>query len=483
MSYYEKHFQYEFNVQNEQKIFLDLIYVTINVILWLVFLSDLVFIKGLFMLTALEEMFLYYWPKLVAALYFAFMNTWIMAKFFKRKKLPLMFITMFFISSAFVSIPGEYFASFFYSKLVKIVEPSTGLYVIWNITSDFITICIFMLVYIKVIKLPATRSISIYIQYACLERLCMILANSAVSYLIILLLLHGHVLLLLKDDLNYMTKTDTMRWDKLLFHEFGLLFILDSLYGVYIISPNVGTNTINFQTIWIDMIAILTSGYIMALIKSATREGILSTHKMDYMRQFQEGQEHIIQTFAELSEAKSGETGQHVKRVAEYCKAIAVNMGIDEQEAEYFRVAAMMHDVGKLLIPKDIIEKPDKLTPEEFEIVKAHTVYGDELLSKSEGNIISIARVVAHQHHERWDGKGYPQGLAGDQINLYAQITSVADVYDALSSKRAYKDAWKPDEAFNEIVKNKGTQFSPAVVDAFVSVYKDIDNVREKYQD
>ncbi|MCR4778308.1 MAG: HD domain-containing protein [Lachnospiraceae bacterium] len=221
----------------------------------------------------------------------------------------------------------------------------------------------------------------------------------------------------------------------------------------------------------------------IGIIKLSFSEGRLGASKLEYMQKFADSQEHIIQTLAEISEAKSGETGQHVRRVSEYCKHIALQMGVSEETTGFFKIASMMHDVGKLMIPKDIIEKPDGLTPDEYEIVKAHTLYGEELLSKSDGQIIEMAKVIACQHHERWDGTGYPRGLKEDQIDFFAQITSVADVYDALSNKRAYKPAWKPEEALNEILKNKGTQFSPAVVDAFSAVYDKIEEVRIRYQD
>ena len=438
------------------------------------------------MLVEFTELISYYWPKIVAGLYFSIMNTWIMAKYFKRKNILGMLITFFFISSAFISIPAELFSYLVYSKTISffnITKAVSAPFILWNMTMDFSSVVLFMFIYAKVIKLPVIKAINIYLQYVCLERLCMVLATSAVSYLIILLISHGIIFFLIKPDLEYMTTIDTMKWGRLFLHELGLMFILDSLYSAYYIFPSIGTNVINFETIWVDVLAIITSAFILALIKLTTREGILNHKQMEYMRQFQEGQEHIIQTFAELSEAKSGETGEHVKRVAEYCKLIALKMGIDEQEAEFFRVAAMMHDVGKLLVPKEIIEKPDKLTPEEFEIVKEHTTYGNQLLSKSDGNIINIARIVAYQHHEHWDGSGYPQGLSGSDISIYAQIASVADVYDALSSKRAYKSAWKPEDAFNEILDQRGTQFSPAVVDAFTGVYGDIEDIRVRYKD
>ncbi len=438
-------------------------------------------------ISTLGKMFVYYWPKVVAAIYFACMNTWVMKRVSKSNANVIRsIIAFFFVSSAFLSIPGELLSSTLYNRFIASInydDANKVIYVIWSILFDFVIIYLGLFFYAKYTKLDIHLSATSYLEYACIERLCMVLAVSPLSYLIIFIIFQFIAFMINNKDIEFMSQTKTINWKRLSFHLFGLLFILDGLYAAYYVFPNIGTNTIDFPSIWIDALALIITNFIIGILRLSISEGKLDADKIEYMQKFADGQEHIIQTFAELSEAKSGETGQHVKRVAEYCKAIALHMGIDEQKTEYFRIAAMMHDVGKLLIPKDIIEKPDKLTPEEFEIVKAHTVYGDELLSKSEGNIISIARVVAHQHHERWDGKGYPQGLAGDQIDLFAQITSVADVYDALSSKRAYKDAWKAKEAFDEIIKNKGTQFSPAVVDAFSAVYDKIEEVRIRYQD
>ena len=213
---------------------------------------------------------------------------------------------------------------------------------------------------------------------------------------------------------------------------------------------------------------------------SSARE---SDIKLDYMNKFLHAQENIIQTFAEIMEAKSGETGKHVRRVAEYSQLLAKKLGRGTENAAYIRVASMMHDVGKLMIPLEILEKQGSLDENEFEIMKTHTTYGDQLLSHSNGTVMNIARDIAYEHHEKWDGSGYPRGLHGDQISLTAQIVAVADVYDALTSKRAYKDAWPPETAKAEILNQTGKHFSPAVVDAFCSCFNDIEIVRKAYPD
>ena len=142
-----------------------------------------------------------------------------------------------------------------------------------------------------------------------------------------------------------------------------------------------------------------------------------------------------------------------------------------------------MHDLGKLMIPSEILEKPGRLTDEEFAEIKKHPTFGEHLLHNVEGDTMTLARQVALEHHERYDGKGYPNGEKGDEIGLEGRIVAVADVYDALTSRRSYKDAWDPKTAYDEIVRCSGTQFDPQVVQAFVAAYDQIDEARRKYAD
>lgn len=194
-------------------------------------------------------------------------------------------------------------------------------------------------------------------------------------------------------------------------------------------------------------------------------------------------QEEIILSFAEITENKSGQTGMHIKRVSEYSKVIADQMGLPHDEAECIRIASMMHDIGKLLTPTEILEKPGKLTNEEFEEIKKHTTYGGQLLENVEGSEMQMSRTIALQHHERYDGHGYPAALSGQDISIEGRIVAVADVYDALTSRRSYKNAWTEEDAYNEILKGKGTQFDPAVVDAFSAAHDEILKVYEEFRE
>ncbi len=177
-------------------------------------------------------------------------------------------------------------------------------------------------------------------------------------------------------------------------------------------------------------------------------------------------QEELVRAFAELSESKSRQTGQHIKRVSEYMQIMANALNLEEEEKKSLCIASMMHDIGKLLIPEEILEKPSKLTTDEFRIIKKHVVYGYELLKNSPGRVMEIAQTIALEHHEKWDGSGY-LGKKKEEIDLYSRLMAVADVYDALVSKRSYKEKWAPKEAYDEIVKGSGSYFDPMIVSIF----------------
>ena len=192
-------------------------------------------------------------------------------------------------------------------------------------------------------------------------------------------------------------------------------------------------------------------------------------------------QGELVYSFAEITENKSRQTGQHIRRVSEYAKILALAMGMSPEQAENLRLASTMHDIGKLMVPAAILEKPGKLTDEEFGEIKKHSSYGGQLLENVEGDVMKLARTVALEHHERPDGKGYPAGKTDGSRE--GRIVAVADVYDALTSRRSYKEPWEEDRAYQEIVKGSGTQFDPEVVEAFKKSYDQISEIREKYKD
>lgn len=178
----------------------------------------------------------------------------------------------------------------------------------------------------------------------------------------------------------------------------------------------------------------------------------------------------VVARLARAAEYRDDDTGEHAKRVGETAARIAAEMGIDLGRVEIIRLAATLHDLGKIGIPDAILLKPGKLTEEEFEQVRKHTTIGAEVLHGSPCHFLQIAEPIAHYHHERWDGTGYPKGLRGEEIPLEARIVAVADVFDALCSTRPYKTAISPAQALAEIQRNAGTQFDPAVVAAFEKV-------------
>ncbi|MFD2611239.1 DUF3369 domain-containing protein [Paenibacillus gansuensis] len=191
----------------------------------------------------------------------------------------------------------------------------------------------------------------------------------------------------------------------------------------------------------------------------------------------------IIFTLGEIVETRSQETGNHVKRVAEYSKLLALKYGLPEDEAELVRMASSMHDVGKVAIPDAILNKPGKLTPEEFDTIKNHSTYGYEMLKSSNRSIIKAAAIIAHQHHEKYNGTGYPNGLAGEEIHIYGRITALADVFDALGSDRVYKKAWPLEDILQLFRKERGEHFDPVLVDLFFENLPGILNIRDKYAD
>ena len=199
-------------------------------------------------------------------------------------------------------------------------------------------------------------------------------------------------------------------------------------------------------------------------------------------RELYEDQENLILAVSQIIENKSENTGQHVKRVSEYTEVLCKCLGFNDEDSWKISLAAMMHDVGKLMIPESILEKPGKLTAEEFEIVKKHTQYGKQMLETSPGELFKLSTDIAYNHHEKWDGTGY-RGVKGEDTPVCARCVALADVFDALVSRRAYKEPWPPEKAYEEMVSQRGKQFDPAVVDAFVQNFDKFKDIMMRYPD
>ena len=194
-------------------------------------------------------------------------------------------------------------------------------------------------------------------------------------------------------------------------------------------------------------------------------------------------QKEIIFLMAEIGESRSKETGNHVKRVAEISAVLAKLYGISEDEAELIKMASPMHDIGKVAIPDDILKKPGKLTEEEFAHMKEHTNIGRRLLENSDRVIIKASSIIASQHHEKWNGKGYPVGLKGEEIHPYGRISAIADVFDALASPRVYKPAWDHDRIKKLFEEEKGQHFDPVMIQLFLDNYDTFVDIINNYVD
>ncbi len=230
-----------------------------------------------------------------------------------------------------------------------------------------------------------------------------------------------------------------------------------------------------------------------------TAHGDLQLRAGDLSERLQQRTVEIIGTrdvavyaLAQLAESRDQETGDHLRRLQAYAQIIAERLAeagpyqdqIDAEFLDDFYRSTPLHDIGKVGIPDEILLKPGRLTPGEFEVMKRHTVIGAEALEKAAshtnfGGFLTMAAEIARRHHERWDGAGYPNGLAGQDIPLSARITAVADVFDALTSKRVYKDAYPSSEARREIVDQRGKHFDPACVDAFIDTFDELLKIKD----
>ena len=180
------------------------------------------------------------------------------------------------------------------------------------------------------------------------------------------------------------------------------------------------------------------------------------------------------------SEYKDEDTGAHIKRMSRYCAAIARCMGLDESTIETILYAAPMHDLGKIGIPDLILVKPAKLDPLEWEIMKLHTVIGAKILKGSDAEFIRLGETIAWSHHEKWDGSGYPNNLKGVEIPIAGRIAAIADVFDALTSKRPYKEPFPVEKSLTIIMEGRGSHFDPDVVDAFFAIQDKILNINKQ---
>jgi len=199
--------------------------------------------------------------------------------------------------------------------------------------------------------------------------------------------------------------------------------------------------------------------------------------------EIEDTQKELVFALGEIAESRSSETSNHVKRVGEIAKILASRYNLPDAEVEILRLAASMHDLGKLAIHDSILAKPGALTFDEFAIMKTHSEIGYEMLKASKRPLLQTAAIIAHQHHENYDGTGYPKGLKGKEIHLYSRIVALADVFDALGNQRVYKGPW-PNETIKEYIKEQaGKKFDPQIVTLFLRNFSAISLVRQMFPD
>ncbi|MDN2658881.1 two-component system response regulator [Neptunomonas phycophila] len=224
--------------------------------------------------------------------------------------------------------------------------------------------------------------------------------------------------------------------------------------------------------------------YILKPISPSIVKARVKTHlSMVKAEKLKKTHVELIQRLGRAAEYKDNETGMHVLRMSRYSYVIAKAAGLADEEAYDLLQAAPMHDIGKIGIPDDILLKPSKLTAEEYAHMQRHTHIGAEILGDSESGLIQLAHTVAMTHHEKWDGSGYPNGLKGENIPLAGRIVAIADVFDALTSKRPYKEAWTVEKTLNVIKKDSGTHFDPNLVELLEANLDEILRIKEELSD
>ena len=210
---------------------------------------------------------------------------------------------------------------------------------------------------------------------------------------------------------------------------------------------------------------------------------ILEKKIQERTEQLYKNQKDVIQLLSRAVEYRDSETGTHTLRISKYTFCLAEALGLSPVECEIMSTASTLHDLGKIGIPDRILQKPGKLTPEEWEVMKTHTTIGSELLSGSESKFLELGEKIALTHHEKWDGSGYPKGIKGEKIPLVGRICGLCDVFDALTSRRPYKKAWPVEEALEEIKRGSGSHFDPAIVDCFFRILPQIRKIHKQFGD
>ncbi|AFV00058.1 HD domain-containing phosphohydrolase [Simiduia agarivorans] len=210
---------------------------------------------------------------------------------------------------------------------------------------------------------------------------------------------------------------------------------------------------------------------------------VLEDKVRERTQQLYEAQIKLIECLGKAAEYRDNETGMHVVRMSQSSALLARQMGLSAEECEIILHASPMHDIGKIAIPDSVLLKPGKLEGKEWRTMQSHAEVGAQILASYDSKLMEVASIIARTHHERWDGKGYPEGLQGEEIPLYTRIVSVCDVFDALTSTRPYKVAWPVSKALGYLKENSGSQFDPQVVNEFIAIIDQVLEIRQQYPD
>jgi putative two-component system response regulator len=224
--------------------------------------------------------------------------------------------------------------------------------------------------------------------------------------------------------------------------------------------------------------------YIAKPVKPSIVRARVRTHlNLVHAEELRHAHLELMHRLGRAAEFKTDESSGHIIRMSHYCRLLALALGCSERWAEDLLYAAPLHDVGKIGVPDMILNKPGKLDEGEWSVIRNHPEMGAAILGGAESGTLAMARTVALQHHEKFDGSGYPYGLVGEQISLEARIVAIADVFDALTTKRAYKEAWAIEEALDYIQDQSGSHFDPELVDVFVTLRDGIDAIYAQFAD
>ncbi|MBI5590694.1 MAG: response regulator [Deltaproteobacteria bacterium] len=220
--------------------------------------------------------------------------------------------------------------------------------------------------------------------------------------------------------------------------------------------------------------------------RSRHLEGLVQDRTADLLaksRELEETRLEITRCLGRAAEYRDNETGMHVIRLGFYVRLLACKAGLTDVEADQMMSASIMHDIGKIGIPDNILLKPAKLVPEEFEVIKQHAQIGADIIGEQTSELLQLSRLTALTHHEKWNGKGYPLGLKGEAIPLVGRLTAIADIFDALTSARPYKEAWDVDKALDWIQKEAGETLDPKLVPLFIELRQEVEEIMQTLRD